>query len=218
MTHLIKIISAAAIAASLAACATYDDASTDSMSKSETIMKADVPMVGGAAMLPSKTIVENASAAPNLTTLVSAVKQAQLVETLETLTDLQKVLTAHVVPGTISASDLMEAISTNGGSFSAETVSGDMLKFYVINGDVKIEDENGGLSTVTTGLFKEMTLMTDIIVTNLETVPGRSIVQHLGIVQGNTVRAKHVGRDIMAGLKNIVGGELRGYTDDGRSD
>ena len=55
--------------------------------------------------------------------------------------------------------------------------------------------------------------MTDIIVTNLETVPGRKIVQHLGIVQGNTVRAKHVGRDIMAGLKNIVGGELRGYTE-----
>ena len=180
MTHLIKIISAAAIAASLAACATYDDASTDSMSKSETIMKADVPMVGGAAMLPSKTIVENASAAPNLTTLVSAVKQAQLVETLSgpgpftvfaptndafaklpsatvnslmmdsNRADLQKVLTAHVVPGTISASDLMEAISTNGGSFSAETVSGDMLKFYVVNGDVRIEDENGGLSTVTT--------------------------------------------------------------------
>lgn len=55
--------------------------------------------------------------------------------------------------------------------------------------------------------------MTDIILTNLETVPGRKITQHLGLVQGNTVRAKHVGRDIMAGLKNIVGGELRGYTE-----
>lgn len=53
----------------------------------------------------------------------------------------------------------------------------------------------------------------DMIVTNLETIPGRSIVQHLGMVQGNTVRAKHVGRDIMAGLKNIVGGELKGYTE-----
>jgi len=51
--------------------------------------------------------------------------------------------------------------------------------------------------------------MTDIIVTNLETVPGRQIIQHLGIVQGNTVRAKHVGRDIMAGLKNIVGGAMK---------
>ena len=55
--------------------------------------------------------------------------------------------------------------------------------------------------------------MTDIIVTNLEIVPGREIIKHLGIVQGNTVRAKHVGRDIMAGFKNIVGGELRGYTE-----
>lgn len=52
-----------------------------------------------------------------------------------------------------------------------------------------------------------------MIVTNIETVPGRQITQHLGLVQGNTVRAKHVGRDIMAGLKNIVGGELKGYTE-----
>ncbi len=55
--------------------------------------------------------------------------------------------------------------------------------------------------------------MVDVILTNLETVPGREISKHLGLVQGNTVRAKHVGRDIMAGLKNIVGGELRGYTE-----
>ena len=52
-----------------------------------------------------------------------------------------------------------------------------------------------------------------LFLTNLETVPGREISKHLGLVQGNTVRAKHVGRDIMAGLKNIVGGELRGYTE-----
>ncbi len=55
--------------------------------------------------------------------------------------------------------------------------------------------------------------MNDIILTNLETVPGHTITAHLGLVQGNTVRAKHVGRDIMAGLKNIVGGELKGYTE-----
>ncbi len=53
----------------------------------------------------------------------------------------------------------------------------------------------------------------NMTLTNLETVPGRRIVQHLGLVQGNTVRSKHVGRDIMAGLKNIVGGELKGYTE-----
>ncbi len=55
--------------------------------------------------------------------------------------------------------------------------------------------------------------MRDIEITNLETLPGRAIVKHLGMVQGNTVRAKHLGRDIMAGLKNIVGGELTGYTE-----
>ena len=52
-----------------------------------------------------------------------------------------------------------------------------------------------------------------MVVTNIETVPGKSIVEHYGIVQGSTIRAKHVGRDLMAGLKNIVGGELKGYTD-----
>lgn len=52
-----------------------------------------------------------------------------------------------------------------------------------------------------------------MILTNLESVPGRTIKDHFGIVSGSTVRAKHVGRDIMAGLKNIVGGELKGYTE-----
>jgi uncharacterized protein YbjQ (UPF0145 family) len=52
-----------------------------------------------------------------------------------------------------------------------------------------------------------------MILTNLESVPGKRIVEHFGLVTGSTVRAKHVGRDIMAGLKNIVGGELKGYTE-----
>lgn len=52
-----------------------------------------------------------------------------------------------------------------------------------------------------------------MIVTNVESVPGKRIVEHYGLVQGSTIRAKHVGRDIMAGLKNIVGGELKGYTE-----
>jgi uncharacterized protein YbjQ (UPF0145 family) len=52
-----------------------------------------------------------------------------------------------------------------------------------------------------------------MITSTLETVPDRTIREHLGIVQGSTVRAKHIGRDFMAGLKNIVGGELKGYTE-----
>jgi uncharacterized protein YbjQ (UPF0145 family) len=52
-----------------------------------------------------------------------------------------------------------------------------------------------------------------MILTNIESVPGKTTVEHFGLVSGSTVRAKHVGRDIMAGLKNIVGGELKGYTE-----
>ena len=52
-----------------------------------------------------------------------------------------------------------------------------------------------------------------MIVTNTEGIAGHNVVQILGLVQGNTVRAKHAGRDIAAGLKNLVGGELKGYTE-----
>ena len=52
-----------------------------------------------------------------------------------------------------------------------------------------------------------------MIMTNVNTVPGKKIIEHFGIVQGSTVRAKHIGRDFMAGLKNLVGGELKGYTE-----
>jgi len=52
-----------------------------------------------------------------------------------------------------------------------------------------------------------------MILTNIESVPGKNITEHFGVVSGSTVRAKHVGRDIMASLKNIVGGELKGYTE-----
>jgi uncharacterized protein YbjQ (UPF0145 family) len=52
-----------------------------------------------------------------------------------------------------------------------------------------------------------------MLLSNLEIVPGQRIVKHLGLVQGSTVRSKHFGKDIMAGLKNIVGGELKGYTE-----
>lgn len=48
---------------------------------------------------------------------------------------------------------------------------------------------------------------------NLEIIPGRTITRHLGLVQGSTVRAKNVGRDILASLRNFVGGELKAYTE-----
>lgn len=52
-----------------------------------------------------------------------------------------------------------------------------------------------------------------MILTTIDQIPGRQILEHYGMVTGSTVRAKHFGRDFMAGLKNIVGGELRGYTE-----
>lgn len=52
-----------------------------------------------------------------------------------------------------------------------------------------------------------------MIITNIEIIPGKTVLKHLGLVSGNTVRSKHAGRDLMAGLKNIFGGELKGYTE-----
>ncbi len=52
-----------------------------------------------------------------------------------------------------------------------------------------------------------------MVIVNTPTVEGRSISQNLGLVSGSVVQSKHVGRDIMAGLKTLVGGEIRGYTE-----
>ena len=51
-----------------------------------------------------------------------------------------------------------------------------------------------------------------MITTTTENVPGRNVKEIIGVVRGNTIRARHVGRDIMAGLKTIVGGEIKSYT------
>ncbi len=52
-----------------------------------------------------------------------------------------------------------------------------------------------------------------MIVVNTETVPGHQVAEALGVVRGSTIRAKHIGRDIMASLRNIVGGEVKEYTE-----
>lgn len=54
---------------------------------------------------------------------------------------------------------------------------------------------------------------TGLTISNLEILPGKRVKTHLGVVQGSTVRAKHAGKDLLAGLKNIVGGELKSYTE-----
>jgi uncharacterized protein YbjQ (UPF0145 family) len=52
-----------------------------------------------------------------------------------------------------------------------------------------------------------------MILTNIDYIPGRKVTEHFGLVTGSTVRSKHFGKDIFAGLKNIIGGELKGYTE-----
>ena len=52
-----------------------------------------------------------------------------------------------------------------------------------------------------------------MIISNIEILPNKRVVKHLGLVQGSTVRAKHAGKDIMASFKNLFGGELASYTD-----
>jgi uncharacterized protein YbjQ (UPF0145 family) len=52
-----------------------------------------------------------------------------------------------------------------------------------------------------------------MIIANTEIIAGKNVVETLGVVKGNTIQSRHVGRDIMAGLKTIVGGEIKSYTD-----
>jgi uncharacterized protein YbjQ (UPF0145 family) len=55
--------------------------------------------------------------------------------------------------------------------------------------------------------------MAEMIISTVSEIPGKQIVKHLGIVKGNTVRARNIGRDIGAGLKSIIGGEVKTYTE-----
>jgi len=131
------------------------------------------PKVGGVDMLDTKTIVDNASVAPNLTTLVAAVKAAGLVETLagpgpftvfaptndafgrlapgtvdallkpESKPTLTKILTYHVVPGAISGLQLLDMIKAGGGKAVLTTVAGQPLTAELDGGAVKLTDSNG---------------------------------------------------------------------------
>ena len=166
----------------LAACATTgmgDDASASTSTSASASASAN-PSVGGAAMLSNRTIVQNASDAPNLTTLVAAVKAAGLVETLsgpgpftvfaptndafsrlapgtvdtllkpENKASLTKVLTYHVVPGNVSAAQLQQQITAGGGTATLTTVAGETLTARIENGNVALTDSNGSKSYVET--------------------------------------------------------------------
>ena len=171
MSKHIALLSAAAIGALALAASVVIPAHAQDKMKSEMSNEKTV-MVGGAAMFPSKNIVQNAVNSKDHTTLVAAVKAAGLVETLEgkgpftvfaptneafaklpagtvdTLVKpenkatLTKILTYHVVPGRLEAADL-----TDGKKL--KTVEGDELTVKVSGGKVMIVDAKGGMSTVT---------------------------------------------------------------------
>jgi len=55
--------------------------------------------------------------------------------------------------------------------------------------------------------------MAEIITSTTSEIPGKEVIKVLGVVKGNTIRARHIGRDIAAGFKNIIGGEIKTYTE-----
>jgi len=148
-------------------------------SASAQMMKEN-PMVGGAAMFPSKTIVANAMNSADHTTLVAAVKAAGLVDTLksagpftvfaptnaafdqlpagtvdtllkpENKAMLTKVLTYHVVAGKYDSQALAKLIKKGKGKAWLKTVSGGTLTVWMDGNSIVIQDEKGGKSTVTT--------------------------------------------------------------------
>ena len=165
-----------AMALSLSACTTMnDDMVATSASAGETVM------VGGAAMYPNRNIVENAVNSRDHTTLVAAVKAAGLVDTLSgagpftvfaptnaafaklpagtvdsllqpvNKSMLQSVLTYHVVPGRLTAADLMARIKAGNGQARLTTVQGGTLTASMMGNKIMLTDAKGGMSHVTQG-------------------------------------------------------------------
>ena len=144
-----------------------------------TVLGQKDPNVGGAAMFPTKNIVENAVNSKDHTTLVAAVKAAGLVDTLEgpgpftvfaptneafaklptgtvdTLLkpenkdQLVKILTYHVVAGKVSSKELVKLIKSGGGKAMLKTVAGGTLTASLQGSKVVLTDEKGGTATVT---------------------------------------------------------------------
>ena len=167
---------AGAAALALSGCASMSDDMADGSTMDSA---ASVPTVGGAPMYPTKTIVENAVNSADHTTLVAAVKAAGLVDTLsgpgpftvfaptndafaklpggtvETLLKpenkamLASMLTYHVVPGRMTAADLMAAIKAGGGSARLTTVQGGTLTASMMGGMIMLVDGKGGMAHVT---------------------------------------------------------------------
>ncbi len=178
-TNFIKpLMLSAALALTAGALAPIPAFADDTMMSAGAMASESTVMVGGAAMYPSKNIIENAVNSKDHTTLVAAVKAAGLVDALsgkgpftvfapvnaaftalpagtvdtllkpENKDQLTKILTAHVVAGDISAEDLMTKGKDKNG-YAMKTLSGDVLVAFNRGGYVYIVDENGGSAKVT---------------------------------------------------------------------
>jgi uncharacterized surface protein with fasciclin (FAS1) repeats len=180
MSKRIALLSAAAFGAlAITATVVAPVSAQDKMMKSDSEKTVNV---GGAPMYPSKNIVENAVNSKDHTTLVAAVKAAGLVETLqspgpftvfaptnaaftklpagtvdtllkpENKAKLTGVLTYHVVPGRMTAANLMKAVKDGGGSAKLKTVQGEEITVKQPSaGKLTITDSKGGTSSVTIG-------------------------------------------------------------------
>ena len=192
----LPLLLAAVSALPLGACMTM----TDDGAGMNGIQSEQTVMVGGAAMYPSKTIVANAVNSADHTTLVAAVKAADLVNTLsgpgpftvfaptnaafaalppgtvdtllkpENKAMLQSVLTYHVVPGRVTAADLMAQIRAGGGMARLTTVQGGMLTARMQGSDIVLVDAKGGTATVTQADVMQSNGV--IHVTNAVSLPG----------------------------------------------
>lgn len=171
---MFRLTTAAALALGvvpLAACTTMNEGGSSTA--------ASTSIVGGAAMYDTRNIVENAVNSGDHTTLVAAVKAAGLVETLSSsgpftvfaptnaafaklpagtvdtllqpanLSTLRSVLTYHVVPGRVTAAELLGLIKAGGGTARLTTVQGGQLTASVMGGRVMLTDGKGGMSHVT---------------------------------------------------------------------
>ena len=171
MTNLKRALGAALVAAAAAGL---------SVGASAEMMHSKTVMVGGAAMYPTKNIIENAVNSKDHTTLVAAVKAAGLVETLsgpgpftvfaptnkafgklpagtvdtlvkpENKATLTKILTYHVVSGAMDSKAIAKAIKAGHGTATLTTVQGEPLTAKMMGGKLMLVDAKGGMSMVTT--------------------------------------------------------------------
>ncbi|KQM72406.1 hypothetical protein ASE72_10195 [Sphingomonas sp. Leaf20] len=151
------------------------------------------PTVGGVPMIATRTIVDNASAAPNLSTLVTAIKAADLTATLsgtgpftvfapsnaafgrlapgmvdtllkpENKASLAKVLTYHVVAGDITAADLKARVAAGNGTATLPTVEGDPITVTLVGDIIALTDVNGNKSYIETADVRQSNGMVHVV-------------------------------------------------------